>query len=373
MKRLSKIILSIFCLAILLSPLAVLAADSMIRIVNFPDGSKGFLRFQEPYGWTFQNRDMWISIEMVPTGNFPTAVQPFVSLLKTQPHNEAYGTKLIDATNQLADQAKSDPVTLGEKYQRLVDPSQFTPVLKVKIGNAIPEFETVNCKPGQSCDIGWISKYISILYQYLVGLAAILAAIVILIAGFIWLISAGSQDRIKLAKELITGALSGLALALVSYMLLATVNPSLVANSPVSVTAVTPLSGFGAGADDEIAAASMTGPPAPLSGDKIDKLSQQTRDKVAEYAQYGCYQTSGWRSTGRHSSGQVVDMGYRNDNCNRTIMSLAESVEETSWGTAYHMPDGSVWVDEDISATGGTGRHWHVEFPGNGWEWKPAR
>jgi len=119
--------------------------------------------------------------------------------------------------------------------------SSFTPILKVNIGPNPITFQAINCSAGQDCVIPWISQYISVIYQYIVGLAAMLAAIIVMAGGFIWLTSAGSPDRVKQAKELILGALLGLFLALFSYLILYTINPELVANKPLKIKMVTPI------------------------------------------------------------------------------------------------------------------------------------
>jgi len=117
----------------------------------------------------------------------------------------------------------------------------FTPVLNVKIGPNVVTFPTVSCTEGEDCEIPWIGQYFKVLYQYGVGLAAMLAAIMIMIGGFLWLASAGSPDRVKTGKELITGALSGLVLALFSFLILFTINPELVNLKPLVIRTVKPI------------------------------------------------------------------------------------------------------------------------------------
>ncbi len=153
------------------------------------------------------------------------------------------GTGGASGTNcQIVNYAACLATPTQTSYQQFVDPSQFTPVLQVAIGGVTPfTFQGVSCQEGQDCEIPWISEYISLIYQYIVGLAAILAAIVILIAGFLWLMSAGSPDRISQAKELIIGALSGLALALMSYFILNIINPELIMNRPIVIRVVSPI------------------------------------------------------------------------------------------------------------------------------------
>ena len=116
------------------------------------------------------------------------------------------------------------------------DLSQYKPQLSVQIGENTIDFDAVSCAPGEECEIGWISQYVVAVYRYGVGLAAILAAIMIMVGGFLWLTSGGSPDRVGKAKEFITGSLTGLLLALFSYLILYTINPRLVALEPISIT-----------------------------------------------------------------------------------------------------------------------------------------
>lgn len=76
--------------------------------------------------------------------------------------------------------------------------------------------------------VPYLADYFSMVYKYLIGIAGILAGIMIAIAGFQWLLAAGDAGKIKHAKERISGALIGLVLALGSYTILFLVNPDLV-------------------------------------------------------------------------------------------------------------------------------------------------
>lgn len=65
-------------------------------------------------------------------------------------------------------------------------------------------------------------------YNYLVGVAGVLATIIIIVAGAQWAASGGSSEIISSAKKRIGGALIGLAIAYTSYAILNTINPALV-------------------------------------------------------------------------------------------------------------------------------------------------
>lgn len=73
-----------------------------------------------------------------------------------------------------------------------------------------------------------IGEYIKAIYNYGVGVVGILAAIIIMVAGVIWLTAAGNESKIGEAKEWIGAAFTGMALVLLSYMLFKTINPNLV-------------------------------------------------------------------------------------------------------------------------------------------------
>jgi hypothetical protein len=73
-----------------------------------------------------------------------------------------------------------------------------------------------------------IGQYIRAIYNYAIGVVGILAAIVLMFGGVLWLTAGGNPNRIENAKAWIGGSLTGLILALLSYLILYTLNPSLV-------------------------------------------------------------------------------------------------------------------------------------------------
>ena len=75
---------------------------------------------------------------------------------------------------------------------------------------------------------GNIAKYIVAIYKYGISVGAILATVVIMAAGLIWLTSGGSQEKIGQAKNYISGSIIGLVILFGSYILLNTINPELV-------------------------------------------------------------------------------------------------------------------------------------------------
>ncbi len=73
-----------------------------------------------------------------------------------------------------------------------------------------------------------IGDFIQYMYRYGVLIAGLLAVIVIIVAGIQWTASAGNSEMVKNAQKKIAGALAGLLLAVLSYVILNTINPYLV-------------------------------------------------------------------------------------------------------------------------------------------------
>jgi len=92
-------------------------------------------------------------------------------------------------------------------------------------------FDTKSTKP--------IAQYIRSIYKYAIGVVGILATVVMMIGGIMWIMSGGSPERAGEAKAYISASLTGLVLTLASYLILATVNPAL---TNFKISAITPVS-----------------------------------------------------------------------------------------------------------------------------------
>src|SRR3989344_5923366 len=114
------------------------------------------------------------------------------------------------------------------------------PTLAVSIGGQTQLLSGIGpCQDDSSklC-VNWLAEYVSIIYRYGVSVTVILAVVSVMIGGFLWLVSAGSPDKVGRAKEFITAAIFGLVIALFSFLILQTVNPRLVANEPITAPIV---------------------------------------------------------------------------------------------------------------------------------------
>lgn len=89
----------------------------------------------------------------------------------------------------------------------------------------------VDCIKGDdgstTCEVPWIAQYIIALYNYALIIIGSLAAVTTMAGGVIWLISGSNASRMKVAKEMIIGSVSGLVVLFSSYMIISVINPDI--------------------------------------------------------------------------------------------------------------------------------------------------
>ena len=90
-------------------------------------------------------------------------------------------------------------------------------------------------------DSSSIANYIKSIYDYLLAIVGLTAAIALMIGGTLWLTSGGSSQRVSQAKSWISGSLTGLVLALLSYLILQTINPNLIEFTSLDVQKIKPI------------------------------------------------------------------------------------------------------------------------------------
>jgi len=86
-----------------------------------------------------------------------------------------------------------------------------------------------------------IGMYIKAIYKYAIGIVGILAAVVLMFGGLLWLTAGGNTNQVGEAKAWIGASLTGLLIALCSFMIMATINPKLVevgSIDPGTITAI---------------------------------------------------------------------------------------------------------------------------------------
>jgi len=120
----------------------------------------------------------------------------------------------------------------------------YTPQIKIPVsGSGLDQATTkvgsYNSSSGvMSSDL--LARYIKALYDYGMIICGILAAIVLMGGGVLWLTSGGDSGKVSQAKELIIGSLTGTVILFSSWIILNTINPDLLKMRVITTQVVKP-------------------------------------------------------------------------------------------------------------------------------------
>ncbi|MDD5110343.1 MAG: hypothetical protein PHI63_03960 [Patescibacteria group bacterium] len=106
------------------------------------------------------------------------------------------------------------------------------PALNFNAQVTIPGSDT-NAQPfqaGKSTPVtnNLLGQYIVTVYRFGIWLAIFLAIVMTMVGGFMWTLAGGNPSRVTEAKNYIGSAMTGLVVALTSFLLLQTINPRLI-------------------------------------------------------------------------------------------------------------------------------------------------
>lgn len=167
--------------------------------------------------------------------------------------------------------------------RKLGDPIFFTPSVTIPDSNII-EGQKVKIEDSTTS----LANYIVAIFKYSTGVIGIIAAIVLMLAGIMWLTAAGNQEQIGAAKNMIGGGLMGLILTFGAFIILSVVNTNLVNLKITPVTKIENITlDFGCCAKTKTVDGQVEETAENLSGDACSKLAgyssvKFTKDWVAE-------------------------------------------------------------------------------------------
>ncbi len=132
-----------------------------------------------------------------------------------------------------------DPKAAQEAYDKMMSAQtpkfnapDFQIDLGINFGNVVCQNNTDG---GFSCSVSWIGDYISYIYKYGLSIAGILAALMLMGGGVIWLTSGGDAGKVGKAKTIIVSSITGLLILFSTYLILYQINPELVKLNPITV------------------------------------------------------------------------------------------------------------------------------------------
>ena len=111
------------------------------------------------------------------------------------------------------------------------------PDIKIEIPG-MEKLSDIQCVEGEACYIPWLGQYIKGFYNYAIAIAGILAAIMLMAGGVLWLLSRGDASQIGKAKNLIIGSISGMIILAASYIILTIINPELVNLQSIKIVSI---------------------------------------------------------------------------------------------------------------------------------------
>ncbi|HZJ40888.1 MAG TPA: pilin [Candidatus Saccharimonadales bacterium] len=140
------------------------------------------------------------------------------------------------------DNTKSDGfICCCDSAQSPLPPPKFQiPELQIDLGEQI--FSQPTCTPNNNgtyqCKVNWLGEYLTWIYNYALKIAGILAAVMLMAGGLLWLVSGGDAGKVGQAKEIIIGSITGLIILLSSYVILTQINPNLIKSSAITLGAL---------------------------------------------------------------------------------------------------------------------------------------
>jgi hypothetical protein len=134
-----------------------------------------------------------------------------------------------EASYQYSVQCLTEPVTVGQGQvssdpgEGTVDQTFDAPNLGVQIPGL--EFGPAELVDG-AIQSNYLGTYISALYNWAIGAAALVAIVMIMIAGLQWMLARGNSAGIGKAKNRIVGAVTGMILLLSAYTIAFLIDPN---------------------------------------------------------------------------------------------------------------------------------------------------
>ncbi|MFA6918632.1 MAG: pilin [Patescibacteria group bacterium] len=270
------------------------------------------------------------------------------------------------------------PITEIDSYEPKAAPAAKTETPKTESAPLtwIPNVGMGQFTQGTAVEVGAgkniLGEYINLWYTFLVGVAGLLAMVMIVFGGVNWLTSGGSSSAIGDAKKTISSALIGLTLALLSYVLLQIINPNLLSLKMPSMANITYSGDYAIPAinlEDEMSANSQTGGgSANLSTLKSDmsKTNQSVLNQVKKNnpdAKTPRVNSTARDSNDLHGLNRAVDYQKGDDATFDAYMNnLINEGTYTGYGQDKGEPFYYVKFPDGTKGRVGNGSgHWHID------------
>ncbi|MBI4250631.1 hypothetical protein HY622_03505, partial [Candidatus Uhrbacteria bacterium] len=181
------------------------------------------------------------------------------------------------------------------------------------------------------------------IYQWMVGVVAILAVVALMVGGVIWMLAGGSKGRVDSAKKTITNALVGLLLALGSYLFLWTISPQLVQFRPIILPMV-----------KEITLAIVGRNVTPGQEGKVEEFNSMACPAASETefdAYFTAYYTPPYGSKGNYEDFwcNIAMQCYCPNNNKRDKSRICQTASGYQWHPCVEFPQGTPYCTSTSS------------------------
>ena len=177
-------------------------------------------------------------------------------------------------------------------------PKIIIPEFQVKIPG-LNKLSDASCANG-TCQIPWISEYAFAFYSFGLNIVGVLAVLVLMAAGVLWIVSGGDTNKIARAKKLIAGSATGLILIVGANLILSYINPELVKKGGISLTYIDPI---GAERDTDV---TTLGSLAQSANPYQEGCNAARKGDLSICRSYGVQAPQGLSSTkGKHGTAMV--------------------------------------------------------------------
>lgn len=156
----------------------------------------------------------------------PGSEDPVTAVKFVESKDSPQGRTLMSTCN-ITNQASAATVNANNAPKDFVVPQLSIPIPGVSFSKPL-----VN-KDG-TISVDFLGEYITGVYNFLLGAAATVAIVLLMIGGVRYILGAQTGD-IKAAKEMITNAVTGLVLLLAVFVILFTINPRLTIFAPLTL------------------------------------------------------------------------------------------------------------------------------------------
>ena len=175
----------------------------------------------------------WVKSKGVVTGGLTGAVWscPDSNTTESKSNSECSGDQ--PSMDYMCCCSKPAVVTVAASEPKFKLPDY---VFQIPIGKLV-KLTTVDCSGG-TCQIPFISQYVTAVYTYGLSVAGILGVLVLMAAGLLWLVSGGDSGKITTAKNLIVGSVTGLLLLVGLSLFLNFINPDLIKTKSIELESI---------------------------------------------------------------------------------------------------------------------------------------